>query len=207
MALAKRIAVIGTLTVLLVLAAVFSYSTWLVHTAAKTIRLSGELLRRESVPTLADLQRQFGVNLHRSSGCSVAGCQYEITLSNQILAEFHVAPFTALRSAFWVRNGVLEENTLELWTMTGQERMIVAYTDAKYCEECVEFDVVPSEGLKSEVASGSVRVGSRSTVTQKRRAFGFNPFCMSTPKGCGSIAHLVPTVWDESIDGTLRFRR
>jgi hypothetical protein len=181
------------------------YSTWLDHKAAKTIRLSYELVQREPSPTLDDLRRHFGGDLQQSATCSSAGCGYEITLSNRILAQVHLAPYSALRSAFWVKDGVLEENTLEVWTRASRERMIVAYADAKYCEQCAEFDVVPCEGPKSEIASGSVRVGSRSTPIQERNAFGFNAKCLTTPKGCGSIAELLPTIWDETKEGMMQY--
>ena len=202
-----RVAIACFLLVLLVGCSLAIYSIWLDHKAAKIIRLSGELLQRDSLPTIENLRQQFGGQLQQSSACSVAGCEFDIKLSNHILALFHLAPYTALRSAFWVRDGVLEENSLEVWTMTSRERMIVAYVDAKYCKECTEFEVVPSEGQKTEIASGSVRVGSRSTATQKRNAFGFNAKCMNNPKACSSIADLLPTIWNEGKDGTLQRRR
>jgi hypothetical protein len=204
MRLGRRIATGGILIALLLVSALVIYSAWLDHAAAKTVRLSYELLQREPSPALNDLRRQFGRELQQSATCSFAGCGYDITLSNRILAQLHLAPYTALRSAFWVRDDVLVENTLEVWTSTSRERMIVAYADAKYCKDCTEFDVVPCEGRKSEIASGSVRVGSRSTPTQKRRAFGFNAECLSTPKGCGSVAELLPTIWDETKDGMMQ---
>jgi hypothetical protein len=204
MRLGRRIATGGILIALLLVIALVIYSAWLHHSAAKTVRASYELLQRNPTPTLDDLRRQFGGELQQSAACSFAGCGYDITLSNRVLAQLHLAPYTALRSVFWVRDGVLEENILEVWTRTSRERMIVAYADAKYCKDCAEFDVVPCEGRKSEIASGSVRVGSRSTPIQKQSAFGFNTECLSTSKGCGSVAELLPTIWDETNEGLMR---
>src|SRR5258708_5909958 len=118
MRLMGRIATGSFLIVLLVGCSLVIYSTWLDHKAAKIIRLSGELLERDALPTLGDLREQFRGELQQSTPCGAAGCQYDITLSNHVLAQLHLAPFTALRSTFWVRYGLLEENSLEVWTMT-----------------------------------------------------------------------------------------
>src|SRR4051812_23086442 len=118
MRLMGRIATGGFLIMLLIGSSLVIYSTWLDNKAAKIIRLSGELLERDASPTLDDLREQFRGELQQSAACGAAGCQYDITLSNHILAQLHLAPYTALRSAFWVRDGLPEENTLEVWTMT-----------------------------------------------------------------------------------------
>src|SRR5438105_6586174 len=123
MRLGRRIATVGILIALPLVSALVMYSAWLDHAVAKTVRVSYELLQREPTPTLEDLRRQFGGELQQSAACSFAGCGYDITLSNHTLAQLHLAPYTALRSAFWVRDGVLEENTLEAWTNTSRERM------------------------------------------------------------------------------------
>jgi hypothetical protein len=101
-------------------------------------------------------------------------------LSNRALARLHLSPYTAFSSSFWVKDDLVQENVLQLWTVNRQGRMIVAYVDAKYCEECKEFDVVPCEGSVASLASGSVMIGFGSGPKEKRTAFGFNPSCLTS---------------------------
>jgi hypothetical protein len=82
--------------------------------------------------------------------------------------------------------------------------MIVAYADAKYCEGCGGFDVVPCDGTIASVASGSVMVGSGSATEHKRSAFAFNPACLTAIRGCNTIADLAPALWQGTPAGTLQ---
>ena len=81
--------------------------------------------------------------------------------------------------------------------------MIVAYVDARYCEGCDGFDVVPCEGSIASVASGSVVIGSGSGLNDKRTAFAFNPSCLIALRGCASIAELAPALWHGTAAGTV----
>lgn len=199
----QRIAVVGVLLTLFLAVALLIYSKKLKHSVQKVVRVSYELSQRESPPTLEDIRQRLGTQLKQSAACTDSGCEYEVKLSNQLLSKLRLAPYTALRSSFWVRDNVLEENVLEVFTVNERGGM-VAYVDAKYCEECNDFDIVPCEGASVSVRSGSVRIGSRSRFADKQTTFGFNAGCFNSLRGCASIAELLPTVWRTTSDGTLR---
>jgi hypothetical protein len=186
------------LTVVLVVSLVI-YSNRLERSAEKVVRTSYELSQGKFRPTLEDLRQQFGTGLKQYAACTASGCGYEVTLSNRVLSELRLVPYTALRSSFWVRDDKLDENVLELWTVR-----IVAYVDAKYCDGCDEFFVTPCTGTAASVASGAVSIGSRSALLNKRTAFGFNSECFNSLRGCASIAELLPTVWHATSAGTFQ---
>ena len=175
-----RIAVIGVLLVLLLVVAVAAYSHWLKRSADKVVRVSYELSQRESTPTIEDPRHRFGTELRQSAACTTSGCGYEVILSNGILSKLRLVPYTVLRSSFWVRDNVLEENVLELWTVRRHKGMVLAYVDAKYCKECDSFDVVPCTGASASLRSGSVMIGLRSRLADKQTAFGFNTECFNS---------------------------
>jgi hypothetical protein len=199
----QRIVVVGVLLILFLVVALFIYSKKLKHSAEKVVRVSYELSQRESSPTLEDLRQRLGTQLRQSAACTDSGCGYEVTLSNRLLFKLRLAPYTALRSSFWVRDNVLEENVVEVFTVNRRGGMVV-YVDAKYCEECNDFDIVSCVGATASVGSGSVRIGSRSRPVDKQVAFGFKTECLSSLRGCASVAELLPTIWSTTSDGTLQ---
>ena len=199
----QRIVVVGLLLALVPAVALVIYSKRLKHSAEKVVRVSYELSQRESPPTLEDLRQRLGTQLRQSAACTDSGCEYEVRLSNRLLSKLRLAPYTALRSSFWVRDNVLEENVLEEWTVS-RRGGVVAYVDAKYCEECNDFGIVPCVGATASVRSGSVRIGSRSRFVDKQTAFGFNTECFSGLRGCASVAELLPTIWGTTSEGTIQ---
>ncbi len=203
----RRTAALGVLLALLVVIALVIYSNRLKHRAENVVRISYELSQRESPPTLEDLKLRFGAQLRQSAACTPSGCGYEVRLSNRLLSELRLARPTALRSSFWVRDNVLEENVLELWTVSSSGRMVLAYADAKYCEDCGDFNVVPCDGTSTSVGSGSVRIGSRSRFGDKQTTFAFNTECFVRLRGCGSVAELLPTIWQTTSAGKLQCTR
>jgi hypothetical protein len=199
----RQIAVGGVLLTLLLVVSAVIYSNRLERSAEKVIRISYELSQGKFRPTLEDLQQYFGTGLKQSAVCTASGCGYAVTLSNRVLSELGLVPYTALRSAFWVRDNMLEENVLEIWTGSRRGRMVLVYVDAKYCDGCDNFDVSPCTGRTASVASGSVRIGYRSALLNKRAAFAVNTECFNSLGGCASIAELLPTVWHATSTGTL----
>ena len=200
----QRTAVVGVLLALLLVVALVIYSNMLKRSAEKVVRISYELSQRESPPTLEELRLRFGAQLRQPSACTPSGCGYEVRLSNSFLSELRLARPTALRSSFWVRDNVLEENVLELWTVSRAGRMVLAYADAKYCKDCGYFDVVPCEGTSTSVGTGSVTIGSRSRFVDKQTTFAFNTECFVGLRGCASVAELLPTIWHTTSAGTLQ---
>jgi hypothetical protein len=116
----------------------------------------------------------------------------------------HLSQHTSLSSSFWVKDDIVQENVMQLWTVNGQGRMIVAYVDHKYCKECERFDVDPSKEPIVPFASGSVRIGFGSTHEEKRAAFAFNPSCLTVFRGCTSVADLAPAIWRKSASGNVQ---
>jgi len=205
MRIIQRVVVVGVLLTLFLAVALLTYAKELEHDVRKVIRASHELSQRESPPTLDDIRQRFGTQLKQSGACARSGCEYEVKLSNELLSKLHLSPYTALRSSFWVRDNVLEENVLEVWTVSKGGGMMGAYVDAKYCEQCNESDIVPCVGTAASVKSGAVRIGARAvSAADRQAAFGFNAGCFSSVQGCASVAELLPSVWGTRSDGILQ---
>jgi len=152
--------------------------------ADQIVRSSYELFRQGHRPTLDDVRQRFGRELKQTSPCKDFGCSFEVTVSNRLLTRLHLARYTVLKSSFWVRNGLLDENVVEFWTVREGGWMILAYTDAKYCNGCNPFSI----------GGNSVSVDSDSQASEQRAAFGFNTYCFSSLRACASAAELLPAV-------------
>jgi hypothetical protein len=147
------------------------------------IRSSYELFQQEQRPSLDSVQARFGDKLRQTSPCKDVGCGFEVVVSNRLLARLHLAHFTTLKSTFWVRNGTVDENVVEFWTVREDGAMILAYTDAKYCKACNDFS-----------SGDSLNIDLSSQAPRKHGAFGFNANCLLNVKGCGKPADLLPAV-------------
>jgi hypothetical protein len=198
------IVLVAIISLLLCVVALHIYSHQLKGRAEKVLSESYEFSTGKHAPTLADLRQRFGTELKQPDPCTASGCKYEIMLSNRALARLHLSPYTALRSSFWVRDDSVQENVLQLWTLNRKGRMMVAYADARYCDGCKGFDVVPCEGFVATLASGSVMIGFGSGRKEKRAAFGFDPSCLTSFRGCGSVPDLAPTLWRVTASGAVQ---
>ncbi len=195
----RRGIIVAIVSGLLLIGVLGAYSHRVEHRAERIFRISYEFSTKDHAPTLDDLRQQFGPDLKQPDPCMAWGCKYEVTLTNRLLATIHLSRPTALSSSFWVKDNVVQENVVELWTINR-----VAYVDAKYCNECDGFDVVPCEAPTASFGSGSVMVGSRSTLKEKRAAFTFNPSCLTSFRGCANIAEFAPQIWHGSASGATR---
>jgi hypothetical protein len=182
----KRFAIAMVAVVLLSSTVVVLYLYEIRRNANHILRSSYELFQQGQRPTLDDIRRRFGDELKQTSPCKDFGCGYEVVVSNRPLARFHLARFTTLSSSFWVRDGSLDENVVQFWTVRKGGWMILAYTDAKYCETCNDFS-----------SGNSVNVDLGSQPLQKRAAFGFNTNCLLSLRGCATPADLLPAVQRE----------
>ena len=183
MRLVKRLSIALVAVVLLSSIVVVTARYELRHNAARIIRSSYELFQQEQRSSLDDVRERFGDKLKQTSPCKEVGCGFEVVVSNRLLARFHLAQFTTLKSTFWVWNGTVDENIVEFWTVREDGGMILAYTDAKYCKGCNDF------------ASGnSLNIDLLSQAIRKHAAFGFNANCLWSVKGCGKPADLLPAV-------------
>lgn len=204
MRLVCRLAVLGGILALLLVGAIGIYLHQLKRSADKVVRFSYTLSQRENLPTLDEIRRQFGTQLKQPDPCTASGCQYEVMLSNLVLAGIHLAPYTALRSTFWVKDGLVESNSLIFWTGGGQRRMVVIDVLTKYCDRCDSFTVNPCDGSTESVASGSADIGYRSTAENKRTALTLGTACLTSLRGCDTIADLLPTEWQRTSDSTIQ---
>jgi hypothetical protein len=204
MRLVYRLVVLGGILALLLVGAVGIYLHRLKRSADEVVRFSSTLSQREDLPTLDEIRQHFGNQLKQPDPCTASGCQYEVMLSNLVLAEIHLAPYTALRSTFWVKGGVLESNSLIFWTGGGQRRMVVMNILTKYCDQCDSFTVNPCGDSTKSVASGYAQIGNRSTAENKRAALTLGTACLTSLRGCNTIAELLPTIWRRTSDSTIQ---
>ena len=151
--------------------------------ADRIVRSSYELFQQEERPSLDNLRERFGDKLEQTSSCKDVGCGFEVVISNGLLARFHLVQSTTLRSTFWVRNGTVDENVVEFWTLRRDGGTILAYTDAKYCKACNDFS-----------SDKSLNIDLGSQAFRKRGAFGFNANCLLSLKGCATAADLLPAI-------------
>ena len=54
------------------------------------------------------VQNQLGARLKPLEGCTSDGCQYEVVISNQLLAATRLATFTEMRAGFAVSHGLVD---------------------------------------------------------------------------------------------------
>lgn len=201
-----RLAVFGLASILMCLGVLAIFLHRLNGAAERILATSYQLSTQDHPPTLRDLQRRFGNELVQPDPCIASGCKYEVIVSNLPLAQIRLLPYAALSSSFWVKDNAVEENVVQLWTRNRGGRMILAYADARYCEECDGYDIVPCDDSIASVASGSVRLGTRSGSKQKRSAFAFNPSCLTSLRGCGNISDIAPALWRGTSKGEIQCR-
>ena len=182
-------------TALLGASAVSIYRFKLKLSAEDVVRASYDFSLRRRPPTVQELRERFGRVLRQPDPCTSDGCGYDVLLSNLSLAELHLVPYTALRSSFWAKNGVVVSNSLELWMTTRNARWALSYVLVKYCDQCDSFTINPWEDSSPLPVTGSVEIGSMSSAVEKRTALALNTDCLTSWRGCSNIAELMPKIW------------
>lgn len=175
--------------------AVSIYRFKLRRSAEDVVRASYDLSLQRRPPTVPELRERFGRTLRQPNPCTSEGCEYDIVLSNLWLAELHLLPYTALRSSYWTKNGVVKSNSLDLWMMTPKGTWALSYVLVKYCDQCNSFTINPWEDSSLLGTTGSVEIGSMSPAVEKRTALGFNTECLTSWRGCTNIAEQMPKIW------------
>lgn len=198
---------------LLAVSAVTIYRLRLKRSAEELVRASYAFLLQRRPPTVQDLRERFGRALLQPNPCTSDGCGYDVLLSNLPLAELHLVPYTYLRSSFWAKNGVVESNSLELWMITQRGTWTLpegswAGADVliKYCDQCNSFMIYPSDDSPVLQRKGSVELGSMSTTVEKLHALAFNTDCLTSWRGCTSMADLMPKLWSVTPRGRNTYR-
>ena len=196
----KKLAIATIVIAVLAATALFIYRKQRERKAARIIRLSYEIVQLQRRPTLSELRRRFGEDLRQPNPCIPAGCMYEVEVSNRLLAQLGLAHYTVLKSSFWTRGDMVDLNFLELWTWGGAG----AYVNAKYCEGCNGFYSGSCGFSNAKTRSGSVDIDLSSSLDEKRKAYGFNPRCLSNLRGCASVAEILPSIWQVTRTGEVQ---
>ncbi len=199
----RRVAQSVMIATLLVTCASGIYAHRLRRRADDMLGAAYELSLRRDPPTIQDIRQRFGTALKQQHPCTSDGCGYEVSISNQVLATTRLVPYSALTSYFWVRDGVVDHHRLEFWTMAKPDWMVLAYVAVRYCDRCDTLTISPSEDSHQWSTTGSVEVGYRSSVGNRRIAFALNTPCLTGFRACGNIAEIFPTLWRETTDGTI----
>lgn len=205
MKLIRRFAVFVTVFAAFSVAAMGIYSYRLKSRADYVVRSSYELSRSTQPPTIQQVRQRFGSALQQTKPCMAAGCGYQVLLSNRVLGTLRLARYAVLRSSFWAKDDVIEENDLEFWTWDSQDRMVLFYVDVKYCPDCDSFLVVPWNDTRPP-ATGSVEIGSASSTETKRLSLALNAGCLTRLRGCATIADISPNIWQRTSSGILHCR-
>jgi len=181
------------------------YSYRLKRSAHAVVRVAYELSQKGRAPTLQDVRQRFGGALEQPDPCRAYGCGYQIMLYNRVLATVHL-PYVVLRSYFWARNGVIDDNRLEFWTVGSQGVMVLSYAEVKYCDRCDSVVIVPGQGWSPLSTTGSVEIGSASSANIKSIALALGTGCLTRLGGCTNIAELFPKVWQQTSSRTISCR-
>jgi hypothetical protein len=181
------------------------YSYRLKRSADAIVGVAYELSGKEQPPTLQDVRQRFGSELKQPDPCTAYGCGYQIMVYNRVLAAVHL-PYAVLKSYFWARNGVIDDNRLEFWTVGSQGVMGLSYVEVKYCDRCDSVVIAPWEGSSPLSATGSVEIGSVSSANMKRIALALDTGCLTRLRGCANIAELSPKVWQQTSSRTISCR-
>ena len=205
MKLMRRSLLFGLVTATLAGCIFGIYSYRLKRSADALVGLAYELSGKEQSRTLQNIRQRLGSELKQPDPCTADGCGYEVLLYDRVLAAVHL-PYTVFRSYFWVRNGVIDTNQLEFWTVNGRAVVALSYVDFKYCDRCSSVVIVPWQDSSPLGATGSVEVGSASSANIKRIALAFDTGCITKLGGCANIAELSPKVWQQTLSGTISCR-
>jgi hypothetical protein len=197
MKLIRRSLLFGLVTATLAGCVFGLYSYRLKRSADALCDVAYELSGKEQTRTLQNIRQRLGAELKQPDPCTSYGCGYEVLLYNRVLAAIHF-PYAVFRSYFWVRNGDIDSNRLEFWTVSGRAIVALSYVDIKYCDRCDSVVIVPRQASSPLGGTGSVEVGSASSENMKRIALALDTGCITRLGGCTNIAELSPKVWRQT---------
>ena len=169
--------------------------------ADSVVRIVYELTLNDRPPTIQELRQRFGSSLRQNDPCAPDGCDYDLFVTNRLLAAIRLGPYASLRSSFWVKNGVVDTSSLEFWSRGGAFYYVIVH----YCEHCDSFEINPWEA-SSPLGTGSVEIGYAASAANKRKAIALDTGCLTRLRGCGNIAELVPDLWRQTSATTISCR-
>jgi hypothetical protein len=155
--------------------------------------------------SVSAVQAIYKGRLTQMPDCTPAFCGYEAVESNKVLAALHWAPYSELRSDIWFRDGILSATILHFTSSANPHHSIVSHV---YIQEGkgLEFDLHPWEESSPGDTNGIVGVSPESLKAHEQTVLGFDTRCLTSHRGCMSVAELLPTVWEQTKDGRIRCR-
>jgi hypothetical protein len=197
----RRSAVFGIVLTLLALCASGIYLYRVKRNADRVVRIAYELTLSGRPPTIQALRQRFGSALRQNDPCAPDGCDYDLFVSNRLLAAIGLIPYATLRSSFWVRNGVVEASGLEFWSRGGTSYYIIVH----YCEHCDSFEISPSTDSSPLDTTGAVWIGYAVSAENKRKVIALDTGCLARLRGC-NLPELVPELWRQTSATTISCR-
>lgn len=200
---------VAVLSVLLGAFYIYTYS--LRKQAESLVRNVYELSFSQSNPTLADLQRRFGRQLHLDGCYGKFGCIYVASVSNRPLAVLHIFHYAEMSSSFSVYDGIVGHNIVghnlvDYMVTDGKKFNVTTHVQINYWNGDNSFDVDPWGNAAPANTNGLVMIGYASSPEDKRRVLSFDTRCMARMRGCNTVAELLPTVWQQTANHAIRCR-
>ena len=176
------------------------YSHWISTRAQFMLRTAREFSDQKEPPTLSQLQKYYGTAL-KKEGCNAWkgawNCNYSVTVSNRVLAALRLVPYTELKSNFWLRNGVVEENMWDYLTTLSNRQNVTAHGAVQFDRGCI-FYLDPWSDSSPLTSNGLATISPDCIRAEKQAVLGLNADCLTKLGGCKSIADLIPTIWDRN---------
>jgi hypothetical protein len=191
--------VTAVFSVIAVLCLLQAYSLLLERRANRLVRVTYQFAERGKPPSLDEIRTAFGSDLQQLGPCSHDGCGYEVNVSNRLLHMLHLAPYTNLRTQFWEVKGIMQSNSVYFYTMPYANLAVLV----KYCKDCDSPNIYPYENASTSFA-GYVEIDFSAPEIARKKAFGMDTACLTRWGGCDSTAQLLPTVWQNSAQNTVR---
>jgi hypothetical protein len=164
--------------------------------AEAIVRAVQELSAQPHAATIADAKQLLGSRIKLTRCVSASDCEYEVVVSNRVLAWFRLVPYSEIRTYFWTRDGVVVGSMTDFTVNPHRRRAIVTHVQIDYCDECQSFSIHPW-GHSSELGTnGLVEIGNQASAKNKQTALSLRTDCLIKLGGCDTIADLLPTVWN-----------
>jgi uncharacterized protein YceK len=75
---------------------------------------------------------------------------------------------------------------------------VVSHVQIDYCKGCQMFAIHPWDQSSPLDTNGLVEIGSEASPQDRHTVLSLNTSCLTKVGGCGSIADLLPTVWQKT---------
>jgi hypothetical protein len=179
--------------------------SWFVRMRAESLIRDVSNLYQHPVKatTIGAVQAVFHGKLKQGKFCSPKYCEYEVVASNRRLATLHWAPYAELRIRIEFENGIMYGTFLDFSSSANQHHSIVSHV---YIQEAKgpDFNLDPWEESSPIDTNGIVGVSPDSLRAHEQTVLGFDLTCLTSHRGCTTIAELLPMVWERAKDSSIR---